>query len=112
MLTDHLIDFGDAKIPDHTKLSIQNYLLYGLPPGGFLTNILTGNLFNVFSSADYQNKQHIEDIVNWFKFSAPVNSYGSYEAIKYWVTDPDGLRAKYAEHVEKQYVWRSLKRVG
>jgi len=112
MKSKNMINFLDYGIPEHTKISLENYLLYGIPPGGFLTSVLVGDLFNVFAKSDYMNKPKIEDIVNWIKFEAPMKSYGSYENMKYWITDPDKLRANYAEQIEKQYVWRSLKTVG
>lgn len=107
----NMIDFGDARIPDHTKISIENYLLYGLPPGGFLTSVLTNNLYGAVASADYQNKDRIVDIVKWLTFAAPGGSYGNYEILNDWVNDTHGNRASYVAAVEKDYTWRSLKRV-
>lgn len=109
---DQMIDFGNSLIPDYTKTSLENYLLYGLPPGGFLTAVLTNNLFAAIHSADHQNLIHIADIVMWLSTLAPICSYGSHENIKEWMSDKDGYRKRYADKIEKDYVWRSLKKVG
>lgn len=107
----NMIDFGDARIPEHTKTSIENYLLYGLPPGGFLTAVLTNNLYGAIASADSQNKDRLADIVRWLQFSAPSNSHGDFDIIRDWINDTHGTRSQYVAAVEKDYTWRSLKGV-
>ena len=111
-----MIDFDSdsygREIPEHTRKSLDNYLVYGLPPGGFLTNVLCNNLYGAISNADHINIQRLPDIVRWLNFNAPPHSYGHPEGMKYWMTDPDGMRKRYAERVEKEYTWRVLRTRG
>ena len=107
-----MIDFGNARIPEHTKSTLENYLLYGLPPGGFMTAVLTNDLYGAISRADSQNMSRLEDIVRWLQHNAPIDSYGNYENITNWVNDAHGDREKFAAGVEKDYVWRSLRQAG
>jgi hypothetical protein len=107
-----MIDFEDSvgqHVPIHTRESLERYFLYGLPPGGFLTHVLTNNLYGAYASADYQNKEKMQPIVEWLTTRAPGGSYGSHEAMNQWLRDEDGCRARYREQVEKEYTWRSLK---
>lgn len=109
---DRMIDFEDSigqHVPMHTRESLERYFLYGLPPGGFLTHLLTNNLYGAFASADYQNKQHMQSIVEWLVTCAPGGSYGCHEAMNQWLRDEGGHRSRYREQVEKEYTWRNLK---
>lgn len=110
---DRMIDF-DANyngkvVPQHTREALERYFLYGLEPGGFLTAMLTNNLYGAVGSADHQNIQVIPDIIKWLLTKAPVGSYGSAEAMRSWIKDSNGYRKLYTEQVEKGFVWRSLK---
>ncbi len=107
-----MLDFTGYSVPDHTQVALEMFILHGIPPGSFLTSVLTNDLFGAFSSADYQNRDRLEDIVKWLQHKAPLESYGSRAKIAAWITDADNIRKKYAEHVEKMYIWRSLKKVG
>lgn len=109
---DRMINFEDSigqYVPVHTRESLERYFLYGLPPGGFLTHVLTNNLYGAIVSADYQNKENIRSIVEWIMIHAPGGSYGCHETMNQWLRDADGYRARYREQVEKEYTWRSLK---
>lgn len=109
---DRMIDFEDSigqHVPMHTRESLERYFLYGLPPGGFLTHVLTNNLYGAVRSADYQNKEKMQSIVEWLTTRAPGNSYGCHESMNQWLGDADGCRTRYREQVEKEYTWRNLK---
>ena len=110
---DRMIDFDESYngkiIPTHTREAMERYFLYGLPPGGFLTALLTNNLYGAVSGADYQNITVLPDIVKWLLTKAPAGSYGNAEIMQSWMRDTDGYRKRYADQVEKGFVWRSLK---
>ena len=42
-------------IPEHTKGALDRYVDHGLEPGGFLTAVLTNDLFGAVARADSEN---------------------------------------------------------
>ena len=89
--------------------SLENYLMYGLEPGGFLTSVLANDLRMAVGRADHWNRELLPEIVNEIVFKMPALSIGSYEAVRDWCRDKDGRRSEYARYMEKQFTLRSLK---
>ncbi len=89
--------------------SLENYLMYGFQPGGFLTSVLANDLRMAVGRADHWNKDNLPRIVNEVVFKMPSFSIGSYAAVKDWCKDKDGRRTYYREQKEKEYTWRALK---
>ena len=89
--------------------SLENYLMHGYEPGGFLTSVLANDLYLATGRADHWNKQNLPRIVNEVVHRMPDWSYGSYQRVKDWCADKDGRRTSYATHKEKEYIWRVLK---
>lgn len=89
--------------------SLENYLMRGYEPGGFLTSVLANDLQLAVGRADHWNKERLPEIVDEVVFKMPSLSIGSYEAVRDWCRDVDGRRSLYAEQKEKEYTWRSLK---
>jgi len=76
--------------------TLEHYVMHGLPPGGFTTAILAGDLFSAVGSADYWNKQNIAEIVSSVLQTCPQAALGSYQAVEDWCADKDERRSKYA----------------
>jgi hypothetical protein len=89
--------------------ALENYLMYGYEPGGFLTSVLANDLYLAVGRADHWNRDRLPEIVNEVLFRMPSISYGSYAAVKDWCKDRDGRRSAYATQKEKEYTWRVLK---
>ena len=89
--------------------SLENYLIYGYEPGGFLTSVLAGDVFLAAGRADAWNKQNLADIAKTLYVHMPIASIGSYQAVADWCANKDNRRSKYAEKKEKQLVMRILK---
>lgn len=89
--------------------SLENYLMYGFEPGGFLTSVLANDLWLSIGRADHWNKQKLPEIVNEIVFKMPSISIGSYDAVKDWCRDKDGRRTEYAACKEKEYLVKVLK---
>lgn len=89
--------------------SLENYLMHGFEPGGFLTAVLANDLRLAVGRADHWNKERLPEIVDEIVFKMPSLSIGSYEAVRDWCRDKDGRRSEYARHMEKQFTLRSLK---
>lgn len=89
--------------------ALENYLMYGFEPGGFLTSVLANDLYLAAGRADVWNSKNLPHIVNEVLFRMPSHSYGSYQTVKDWCKDRDGQRSTYALQKEKEYTWRVLK---
>ena len=88
--------------------SLENYLMYGFEPGGFLTAVLANDLRLAVGRADHWNKDRLPEIVNEIVFKMPALSIGSYDAVKDWCRDKDDRRSEYARRMEKQFTMQSL----
>jgi hypothetical protein len=89
--------------------SLENYLMHGFEPGGFLTAVLCNNLYLAVGRADHWNKQNLPRIVNEVFHKVPEIAVHSREAIRDWCMDVDGRRSEYVRAKEKEYNWRALK---
>lgn len=89
--------------------SLENYLMHGFEPGGFLTSVLANDLQLAVGRADAWNKERLPEIVDEVVFKMPAISIGSYKAVQDWCKDVDGRRSRYAEQKEKEFTWQSLK---
>lgn len=107
---DPVTGLGDMgmTIPPDTQTTLTNYLLHGFPPGGFVTSMLTGDLYRALQTADIANRQSMWVVGMWIIRNAPRQSWGSPEAMQHWIEDIDGARSRYREEVEKQRMWDIL----
>ena len=97
------------RVPDHAQEAIENYLMLGFHPGGFMSAMLAGDLFTAARSGDQANGPSMQGIAKWIMHSAPHGSWGSYELIEKWVKDEDGIRTNFRTQKEKEYVANALK---
>ena len=58
-------------IPSTTQASITRYVEHGIKPGGFLTAVLSNDLYNATGRADQQNLVALPAIVRWFANHCP-----------------------------------------
>ena len=89
--------------------AIENYLIHGYMPGGFLTSVLANDLYMAVGRADHWNKDRLPQIVNEVLYKMPSISWGSYAAVNDWCKDKDGRRSYYRDQKEKELVMRILK---
>jgi len=73
-------------IPGRTKDTIDNYVLRGWKPGGFVTAMLANDLKGACGAADSINKKYIWDICSYIYNNTPYQSQGSYQAVEDWLT--------------------------
>jgi hypothetical protein len=92
-----------------TDEGLENYLMRGFQPGGFLTAVLANDLRLAVGRADHWNLDNLPRIVKEVTFKMPSISWGSYAAVKDWCQDADGRQTYYREQKEKEYTWRVLK---
>lgn len=110
-----MIDFNTSsgsymgmEVPDHTRESIENYLVRGWSPGGFVTAMLAMDMQRALCNADTANRQMMWAIGRWIIESCPEQAWGSYEKVQNWVANVDEVRTQYADRVEKRHVWQTL----
>jgi len=89
--------------------ALENYLIYGFEPGGFLTAVLTNNLFLAASRADHHNRERLARIAEAVYHNMPSISFGSPEAVRNWLKDKDARRSEYARRKQKEYTFKVLK---
>ena len=104
-------ELGRLSIPNHTKEALDDYFFRGWEPGSFLTSILTNNLYGAVNSADYANKHVIYEIVQWLTLEpiVPKDSWGTKDHVSNWLDNIGGIRTKFVEKIEKEYIWETLK---
>lgn len=88
--------------------ALENYLMRGYQPGGFLTAVLANDLFMAVNRADYLNKSNLPRIVDEIRHTLPDIAHGSYTAVKKWCDDADGRRSHYARQREITHMWDIL----
>jgi len=65
--------------------SVERYLVYGIPPGGFMTAVLTDSLKNAVGRADMNNRRLLIEWAEWLYNYCPAAAQGSEEAVIKWI---------------------------
>lgn len=98
-------DFANPHVPEHTHAALVRYLVHRCHPGGCVQSILEGDLYGAARKADADNTRELAHIARWIMNNAPVESYGSVEAVKSWLA---GNRAQ--TEFSKDYMWDTLRK--
>lgn len=64
-------------IPQRTIDTIDNYVLHGLEPGGFVTAVLCNDLAGAVGTADRENLAALPDIVKYVYNECPSDCWGN-----------------------------------
>ena len=64
-------------IPSHTLAALNRYVEHKLAPGGFLTAVLSNDLFGAVARADSENLVALPDIVKYIYNELPSDCWGS-----------------------------------
>jgi len=95
-----------------TQQSIENYLLRGWAPSGYVEAMLAHDYERAFACADSANRQTIWVLWRWFTDGAPTLCHGSYKAIHMWRDDVGGRRTDYIREIEQAAIWQKLSTVA
>jgi hypothetical protein len=87
-----LAKLKDSPVPPQLHDGLAHYLGAGVPPGSFLTALLSSNLSVAIVRADLDCRKAMGDIVLWLYAFAPAASWGSGENVSTW-------RASFAQKV-------------
>ncbi len=74
-----------SQLPEHMREGMEGYLEYGWELGGFLYSILTNDLRGTVKRADVHNRYHLLDWIDFCLEHLPGKSWGSPEAVAYWM---------------------------
>ena len=72
-------------IPEHMHGGMLRYLLHGLPPGSFLTAVLSNDLREAVAYADEKNQSSLARYVVFLHNHAPLGAWGSPERVSEWI---------------------------
>ena len=89
--------------------SLENYLLHGLEPGGFLCSVLCNDLYGAVARADAFNRSRISVIVFSIMEVFPEEAYGSPRLYREWLDDEDGRRSSYKKIIEQRHFLKKIK---
>jgi len=73
-------------VPATTAESLERYVLYGIPAGGFVTAVLENNLIGAVARADSTNAAHLTSIVIYVYNVLPFKASGSHDSVVNWVS--------------------------
>jgi len=72
-------------VPQHTLEGLNRYVTEGIPPGSFLTAVLSNDLKNAFGQADDMNIANMFAIVKHCYSNIPAACWGSPEDVEAWI---------------------------
>src|SRR5690606_5980082 len=75
----------ECGIPEYMHGGIVRYLDHGVPPGSFLTAVISNDLREAFACADDVNGRLVRNYVMFFYSYAPAGSWGSPDAMDDWI---------------------------
>jgi hypothetical protein len=73
---------------DEAKSKIQAYHKEKLPPGGFLSAILSNDLASAVLKADSESQRHVVEITKYCWDNLPSNIWGSIDKVDAHLTSP------------------------
>lgn len=76
-------------IPAPMQEALKRYVIDRIPPGHFLTAIITNDLRGAFAHADDENARLVGLYVRWFHNVPPACCSGSRELMDSWLTKRD-----------------------
>lgn len=73
------------RLPAGLQSAMQLYIERAIPPGGFLTAVLSNDLRGACARADDINRHELFAIVSWLYNNAPTPCWGSPERVEKWL---------------------------
>lgn len=71
-----------TRISSFIKRRIDAYVEDGTPPGGFLTAVLSNDLFGAIGRADPDSMMDLKNIIGYIYNDCPGNCWGSKEKVR------------------------------
>lgn len=73
-----------SNVHQDCRHAIFNYLVHGYNPGGFLTAVMTNDLYRAAATADIENSKRLTRVANFVTQALPSCCYGSHAAMEAW----------------------------
>lgn len=73
-----------AAIPETIRCGLIHAIVYGYPPGGFLSAVFSNDLMETFGRADPDSVRGLHATLTWIHTFAPRGCWGSPDALKNW----------------------------
>ena len=105
---DRLLTIPNNLFHEGVKSGLENYLFHGIPPGRYMTCLLSNDLYGMVGSADHWNRKLVLEQAQWVVLNLPWASYGTPEIMEDWMKDKGGRRSSWAEEQETQKMWNIL----
>jgi len=90
----HWAEGFERIVPRHMRGAVERYVLHGIPPGSFLSAVVSFDLDGAARAADEINARKLLDWVGFFNNYAPGNCYGSPERLKDWIKQGGALGSR------------------
>lgn len=75
----------ECQIPGHMHSALEDYLLRGIEPGGFLFSVLSNDFKGACSRADSINLRHLQNYMWLICNFMPQGAQGSPEKVQAWI---------------------------
>ena len=79
------LDANLIYIPRHMHEGLKEYVLRGVPPGGFLEAVLANDFKMACGRADTTNSRHLKAWALVMSNGVPRSAQGSYEHVANWI---------------------------
>lgn len=107
--------FHKWHVPKDFADPMYNYLVYGWEPGSCFTSVLANDFYGAVRSSHPANTiEAFKALAGWIKDTMPLESYGSYGAVRNWTVleeehRRDRLEASGLIYTAKEETWLALK---
>lgn len=89
---DDQIEARCAGLPEYTREGLVDYLRYGIPPGSFLSAVLSNDLYEAVKRGDHECQGALAAFVIVLANDAPIDAWGDREAVRAWIRRGQELR--------------------
>ena len=72
-------------IPEYMREGLALYIVKGILPGNFLTQVLEDSLKGAIWAADCTNIQRLYAYIEWLSMNAPVECWGNRRRVRKWI---------------------------
>ena len=97
-----MLDINYGRLPRHLQGGVKRYIEKGIPPGGFLTAVITNNLRLAIGHADPTSLAALTDIVQFFHNESPSDCWGTPEKMKLWMETGYKKYSDPSEYIERK----------
>jgi hypothetical protein len=79
-----LAKLATSKIPWHLHNGLARWVCFGIQPGGFLTAVVTNDLFDAVTKGDDEAVEALPNTVRWLYWNTPNGCRGSDKVLDTW----------------------------